>query len=93
MPVMMMIICMGAMMLMMRGMGGGSSRGWSWPWERHMSRESPVETLERRFAAGEISVEEYRARREALVDGSARSESAHEHERLAAAPRGGGRRS
>ena len=53
-------------------MGGGSARSWSMPWGRSMGRESPVETLGRRFAAGEISVEEYRARREVLANGNAK---------------------
>jgi hypothetical protein len=61
---------MGAMMFGMGRMGGGSGRGWSMPWQRFTTRETPVETLERRFAAGEISVEEYRTRRELLVNGS-----------------------
>ena len=89
MPVMM-LICMGAMMWMMRGMGGSSSRRWSAPWDRSVSRESPLETLERRFAEGEISIDEYRVRREALVDENAQPSDDHEEKRLAA-PRSGGR--
>ena len=88
MPVMM-LICMGAMMWMMRGMGGSSSRDWSAPWSRSVSRESPLETLERRFAEGEISIDEYRERREALVDEKAQPSGDHD-ERLVA-PRSGGR--
>jgi putative membrane protein len=89
MPVMM-LICMGAMMwMMMRGMGRSSSRDWSAPWNRFVSRESPLETLERRFAEGEISIDEYRARREALVDVNAQPSGDHD-ERLVA-PRSGGR--
>lgn len=46
---------------MMRGMmGGGSSPDSSTPPDRSVSRETPLETLERRFAEGEISIEEYR---------------------------------
>ena len=45
----------------------GIARGGSAPGERHVSRESPVEILERRFAEGEISAEDYRARREVLA--------------------------
>ena len=89
MPVMM-LLCMGAMMLVMRGMGGGGSHGWSRPRGRFITKETPVETLERRFAEGEISIDEYRARREALVDGSAHP---HEDERLTAPRAGEGRRS
>ena len=64
-----MLLMMGGMMwMMMRGMGGGSSQSSSAPSEK--AAESPVEILDRRFAEGEISVEDYRARREALVDGT-----------------------
>ena len=60
-----MLLMMGGMMwMMMRGMGGGSSA----PTERPGATESPVEILKRRFAEGEISVEEYRTRREELVN-------------------------
>ena len=54
----------------------GVVRGGSAPGERHVSRESPVEILERRFAEGEITAEDYRARREVLVSGPAQQESA-----------------
>ena len=68
----MMVLFMGGMMwMMMRGMGGGSSQQSSAPWDRIGTRESPLEMLERRLAAGEISIEEYQARREALVNGVA----------------------
>jgi putative membrane protein len=81
----MMFIFMGAMMwMMMRGMGGGSSRDSSEPSDRSVSRDSPIEALERRFAEGEISIEDYRARREALVDGTAQPNGDHGEERLAA---------
>ena len=67
----MMMLFMGGMMwMMMRGMGGGSSRGSSPP-ESPGSTKSPVDILERRFAEGEISLEDYHARRKALVEGSA----------------------
>jgi putative oligomerization/nucleic acid binding protein len=54
-----------------------------------ISRETPMEILERRFAEGEISIEEYRARREALVDRAAES-SGDEDERRLLGPRTGG---
>ena len=38
-----------------------------WAHERDVSKETPVEILERRFAEGEISEEDYRARREVLA--------------------------
>lgn len=41
----------------------------STPWarERDVSKETPVEILDRRFAEGEISEEDYRGRREILA--------------------------
>lgn len=83
-----MLLMMGGMMwMMMRGMGGGSS---SVPSESPSTTESPVEILERRFAEGAISVEEYRTRREALVDGTAEPNTNHEDEPLTAARAGDG---
>ena len=80
-----MLLMMGGMMwMMMRGMGGGSSA----PSERPGTTETPVEILERRFAEGAISIEEYRARREALVNGSAGPNGARKDEALTA-PRAG----
>ena len=53
-------------------------------------RESPTDILERRFAEGAISVEDYRERRQVLVNGSPEPKGAHEDE--LAAPQGGGSR-
>ena len=62
-----MLLMMGGMMwMMMRGMGGGSSA----PTERLGTTESPVDILKRRVAEGEISVDEYRTRREELINGT-----------------------
>ena len=38
--------------------------------ETPVSRESAVQILERRFAEGALTLEDYRARREVLVDGA-----------------------
>src|SRR6266511_5036170 len=46
-------------------------------------RESPTELLERRFAEGAISVEDYRTRRKVLVNGSTEANGAHDEEALA----------
>ncbi len=63
-----MMLFMGAMMwMMMRGMGGGSSQQSSATSESRDTTPSALEILERRFAEGEISVEDYRQRREALT--------------------------
>ena len=85
----MMLLMMGGMMwMMMRGMGGSSSP----PSETPRTRESPIEILERRFAEGEISLDDYRARRRALLNGDAEP-TADDGEQLLTARRGGeGRR-
>jgi putative membrane protein len=80
-----MLLMMGGMMwMMMRGMGGGSSQ------ESPAPSESPVEVLERRFAEGAISIEEYQARREALVNGSSGPNGARKDEPLIGARAGEG---
>jgi uncharacterized membrane protein len=74
----MMVLCMFGMGRMM-----GRGRGWSMPWTRWMSRETPMETLERRFAQGEISVDEYRERRELIARGTAEPNGDHHDEPVA----------
>jgi putative membrane protein len=66
------MLMMGVMMFAM--MGRGRARG-SWPrprseWWPGARSETPTDVLERRFAEGEISVEEYRERREILAHGT-----------------------
>jgi putative membrane protein len=65
---------------LIRSTVGGPGRG----------SESPLAVLERRFAEGAISVEEYRARREVL-DARAGSNGARKEEPLEAAQAAGGR--
>ena len=80
-----MLLMMGGMMwMMMRGMGGSSSP----PSESAGTTESPVDILERRFAEGEISIEEYRARREALVNGIANENGERDEQPLTASHAG-----
>ena len=87
----MMLLMMGGMMwMMMRGMGGGSSPDSSAPGERAGATESPVEVLERRLAEGEISIEEYRARRAELVNGTAEERGHPDADALTASGPGGG---
>ena len=50
--------------LLVRGASGG---GWHWGGER---KETPSEILERRFAEGAISVEDYEQRREVIARGT-----------------------
>jgi putative membrane protein len=47
----------------------GSGGGWHWGGERTERKETPSEILERRFAEGAISVEDYHARREVIAGG------------------------
>ncbi len=73
-------VCMLMMMVMMFAMMGhgraksGGAGWWSTRWpgsheEAPIQREkTPVEVLDRRFAEGEISVEDYRQRRATLTD-------------------------
>jgi putative membrane protein len=44
--------------------------------DRTVTKETPVEILERRFAEGAITLEDYRARREVLVNGARREPAA-----------------
>jgi putative membrane protein len=54
--------------------------------------ESPTDVLDRRFAEGAISVEDYHARREALLNGTAGSNGArNKDEPVTAAQAAGGR--
>jgi putative membrane protein len=65
-------IIFGAVWLV-RGVAGGASA----PAEELAPTESPVEILERRFAEGEISEDDYRARRGVLVnEGTAAADGA-----------------
>lgn len=86
----MMLLMMGGMMWMMRAMGGGSPPGSSAPGDRAAVTESPVEVLKRRLAEGEISIEEYRARRAELVNGTAEERGHPEEDALTASGPGGG---
>jgi putative membrane protein len=47
-------------------------------------RETPLEVLDRRFTEGAISVDDYRARREVLVNGAAEPNGDHTDEPLTA---------
>lgn len=61
---------------LIRGTAWGSSpRG-----EPSASRESPLDILERRFAEGAITEEDYRARRQVLLDGTTASNGARKDE-------------
>ena len=63
-----------------RGQWGRSERPADYA--SRVDKESPVEILDRRFAEGEITQEDYQARREVLLRGSAGSNGAHREEVL-----------
>ena len=56
----------------------GLTPGGATPAERLVDWEGPVEILERRFAEGEITAGDYRARREVRVGGTAEPKSARQ---------------
>jgi putative membrane protein len=70
----------------------GTARSDWGPGEAPVKEESPVEILDRRFAEGAITPEEYRARREVLLNGSAGSNGARSDEPLKAPEAAEGRR-
>ena len=76
-------IILGVVWLIRRGFEGGPGR----------RPHTAIEVLDHRFAQGEISAEEYRARRAVLANGTAEPNGHHNDEPLTAPPAGEGRRS
>jgi putative membrane protein len=62
----------------------GAARGDWRHSERATDKESPVDILDRRFAEGEITPEDYQARRNVLLNGPTGSNGAHREEVLTA---------
>ena len=62
-----MMVCMAAMMFGMARMGTGAEHGRKAPWERFMTVETPEQILDRRFAEGAISLEDYERRKQQLA--------------------------
>lgn len=58
---------------------GSAESRWS-PAESPATKESPLDILDRRFAEGAITEDDYRARREVLRDGATGSNGARENE-------------
>ena len=98
------MLIMGVMMFAMVGRGrarGGRPRSWSGGWPRWREEtptdwpgwraETPTNVLDRRFAEGEISAEEYRERRGILANAIATRNGGHKDEALTAPGPGGGR--
>ncbi len=86
MPLMMipMMLFWGAVIFGIFWLIRGTARGESPSGETPVNKESPVEILERRFAEGAITAEEYRARRAVLVSGTTESNDFHKAEPRAA---------
>ncbi len=70
--VVMMLFMGGMMWMMMGGMGHGASHGSSAPRESPDTTKTALDILDRRFAEGEISAEDYRERRETLTTSAPR---------------------
>ena len=68
-----MVLFWGAIILGIVWLIRGSGRHWAVPAESRIPTESPLEILERRFAEGAISIEDFKARRKALTEGSAQA--------------------
>lgn len=68
-----MVLFWGAIILGIAWLIRGATQGASAPPESGDTRESPLEILERRFAEGAISPDDYQARRDVLVNGTAES--------------------
>ena len=62
---------------------GGARGEWA-PREMPVNKESALEILDRRFAEGAITPDDYHARRQVLLDGSAGSNGARQEEALTA---------
>jgi putative membrane protein len=77
-----MVLSWGAIILGIVWLIRGATQSRSGPPESPATRESPVEILERRFAEGAISPEDYRARRDVLVKGAAEEDGARKDEPL-----------
>ena len=77
-----MVLFWGAVVFAIVWLIRGATRGDSTPGPTVASKESPVEILERRFAEGAITPEDYRTRRDVLVDGPAQSNGSRKEELL-----------
>jgi putative membrane protein len=62
----MMLLFWGAVIFGVVWLIRGADSGFPWVRERPVSKEDPIAILDRRFAEGEITEEDYRARREVL---------------------------
>lgn len=79
------VILLGIAWFLWGGARSGPASG-----ERPVIKASPLEILERRFAEGAISAEDYRARREVLVLVNGTAETNEVHSETLTTPRAGG---
>ena len=77
-----MVLFWGAIVLGIAWLIRGATQGASAPPERGVTKESPLEILDRRFAEGAVSPEDYQARREVLVSRGAESKGARQDDAL-----------
>jgi putative membrane protein len=73
-----MVLFWGAVLVGLVWLVRGAARGWTAPTETRGGTRSPLEILERRFAEGAITVEDYRERRRVLANGEGPSGAAEE---------------
>lgn len=85
-----MVLFWGAVILGIVWLVRVTARGWSGPDVKPVDTPNALEILERRFAEGAISVEDYRGRRKVLVNGTAGGNDAKNEEPLTAPRAGGG---
>ena len=79
-----MLLFWGAVIFGAFGLIRGAARGEWWRSERPADKEGPIDILDRRFAEGEITPDDYRARREVLLNGRAGTNGARREELLTA---------
>jgi putative membrane protein len=77
-------IILGVVWLVRGTIDGRPGRPNGRPSDTRAGRETPTQVLDRRFAEGAISLEDYQARRKVLADGAAEASGAHEDEALVA---------
>lgn len=81
-----MVLFWGAVLIGLVWLIRGLAGGWPASGATAVSRESPVEILDRRFAEGTISTEDYQARREVLINGRAETSGPQTEAALRAPP-------
>jgi uncharacterized membrane protein len=81
----MMVLFWGAILIGIAWLIRSAVGSWSAQKENRVTKENPVQILERRFAEGAITPEDYSVRRKILVNGTAEPNGARKDEPLATA--------